>query len=506
MLSKKFSIVSFIAAMLVAFGCAKGSDPASDNSLGNTKLAISMADGSIIRTVHWVISQEGVTQKEGIINVESGSAEISTYISGVEPGAYVMTLTADLLGPDGTSIIGSCEQSADFSVTAGVVTYLDMTLNCTKFETEGDVAVNADANLCPTIDYVTVEPLVQAYQNDIALGSMSSDGDGDAVVIAWTASVGTVNDAEQATASYTCNTLGNVDITLTVTDNKMKADDNIMCVATKTIQVTCLADVVCGDGTREDPEQCDDGNTVSNDGCSANCRDEICGDSIIQNDGVNMFETCDPPNWQQGGTCGDDCRTIGCGDGNVSGAEFCDDGNTDACSGTCAADCSRLGPVCGDGIQECDEACDDGNQIAGDGCEPDCTLTPDPCDTCSQANCSDYQGRNMYWDCFDPAVSTSAACVALVQCAHSTGCVLEDPDGNLWTDPHPRKCFCGTATQSQCMLPGAANGECKAEAEVAAETTDPMVLGERFLNTNYALGDASTLLLCERNFCADICL
>ena len=50
-------------------------------------------------------------------------------------------------------------------------------------------------------------------------------------------------------------------------------------------------------------EECDDGNTVSGDGCSATCHDEFCGD------------------------------------GEVTGTEWCDDGNTADGDG-CAADCS----------------------------------------------------------------------------------------------------------------------------------------------------------------------
>ncbi|MBX7082067.1 MAG: hypothetical protein K1X88_22865 [Nannocystaceae bacterium] len=33
-------------------------------------------------------------------------------------------------------------------------------------------------------------------------------------------------------------------------------------------------------------------------------------------------------------------------------------------------------PACGDGVVEADEVCDDGNVEPGDGCEPDCTVTP----------------------------------------------------------------------------------------------------------------------------------
>lgn len=43
-------------------------------------------------------------------------------------------------------------------------------------------------------------------------------------------------------------------------------------------------------------------------------------------------------------------------------------------------------PGCGNGIWESTEACDDGNSIAGDGCEPDCTISPgSPCALCTNS-------------------------------------------------------------------------------------------------------------------------
>jgi cysteine-rich repeat protein len=96
---------------------------------------------------------------------------------------------------------------------------------------------------------------------------------------------------------------------------------------------------VCGDGIVIAGEQCDDGNNVDGDGCSA--------------------------------ACGIEAR---CGDGIVTAGEECDDGNNidgDGCSATCRA------PVCGDGVvNQPSELCDRGaqNGVAGSGCEADCTL------------------------------------------------------------------------------------------------------------------------------------
>ncbi len=102
----------------------------------------------------------------------------------------------------------------------------------------------------------------------------------------------------------------------------------------------------CGNGILEAGEQCDDGNTVSGDGCSANC-------------------TIEPP-------------PAVCGNGILEPGEECDDGNTVSGDG-CSADCTIEPPpaVCGNGILEPGEQCDDGNLDVGDGCSDHCRFESD---------------------------------------------------------------------------------------------------------------------------------
>jgi len=122
----------------------------------------------------------------------------------------------------------------------------------------------------------------------------------------------------------------------------------------------------CGNGIVEPSEQCDDGNTVSGDGCSATCRLEACGNGV-----VDFGETCDDGNTVSGDGCSATCqREPRCGDGVVDPGETCDDGNTvpgDGCSSTCQRE-----PRCGDGILDPGEKCDDGNTVSGDGCSSSC--------------------------------------------------------------------------------------------------------------------------------------
>src|SRR6185503_1910237 len=165
----------------------------------------------------------------------------------------------------------------------------------------------------------------------------------------------------------------------------------------------------CGDGNPDPGEECDDGNTVSCDGCSSVCRIETCGndriDCIDRGPGdVPIFEACDDGNTTSGDTCHGDCSRLDnvCGDSHVDSAEECDTGDTTACDGCsatcqsescgngmvecleecdppgvggCSADCLELIPLaCGDDVQTPDEECDDGNTNDGDGCSHQCRL------------------------------------------------------------------------------------------------------------------------------------
>jgi len=147
---------------------------------------------------------------------------------------------------------------------------------------------------------------------------------------------------------------------------------------------------VCGNAALEPPEQCDDGNTASGDGCSATCATEripACGDAIL-----DAGEQCDDGNASAGDGCRADCTRELCGDARLDPAEGCDDGNTaggDGCSATCTTE--RI-PACGDAILDAGEQCDDGNAAAGDGCRADCTAEAcgdgrvDPGETCDDGN------------------------------------------------------------------------------------------------------------------------
>jgi len=134
-------------------------------------------------------------------------------------------------------------------------------------------------------------------------------------------------------------------------------------------------------------EQCDDGNAVSGDGCSAACQIEspyIC---------VTPGSPCRVPRCGDGfvdyiqgaGGGGAGGMMGGAGSGAYGFVEGCDDGNVtsgDGCSATCTIEAGYSCPnpaapcklaVCGDGIVDWPaESCDDGNRTPGDGCNDHC--------------------------------------------------------------------------------------------------------------------------------------
>jgi len=102
----------------------------------------------------------------------------------------------------------------------------------------------------------------------------------------------------------------------------------------------------CGDCVLDPGEQCDDGNTANNDGCSAVCAIEVpvpvCGNGVVE-----AGEQCDDHNTFSHDGCSPTCQTEGpeCGNGIVEPGEQCDDHNTqsnDGCSSTCQTDTVQM--------------------------------------------------------------------------------------------------------------------------------------------------------------------
>ncbi|MEZ4307669.1 MAG: DUF4215 domain-containing protein [Polyangiaceae bacterium] len=192
-------------------------------------------------------------------------------------------------------------------------------------------------------------------------------------------------------------------------------------VAIDDVKVSACPGSVCGDGTMEGPEACDDGNLTDGDGCDSNCTVTACGNGI-----VTMGEACDDANLTDGDGCDSNCTATACGNGVVTAGEDCDDNNLtdgDGCDSNCTVTACGNGIVtmgevcddanltdddgcdsnctptgCGNGIPTSGEDCDDGNMVEGDGCDSNCTDSAcgngvvAPGETCDDGNLTDDDG------------------------------------------------------------------------------------------------------------------
>lgn len=133
----------------------------------------------------------------------------------------------------------------------------------------------------------------------------------------------------------------------------------------------------CGNGFVDEGEQCDAGANNANvpDACRLNCFKPTCGDNIKDSN-----EECDDGNMASGDGCNAACLrenkltitlTQQCGDGVPDAGEECDAGlKNENIPDACRFDCTF--PRCGDGITDSGEQCDDGNNRNGDGCNDQC--------------------------------------------------------------------------------------------------------------------------------------
>jgi len=257
---------------------------------------------------------------------------------------------------------------------------------------------------------------------------------------------------------------GNVDLGETCDDGTANSDS-----LADACRTSCR-EAYCGDGV-VDPggdEICDDGGTVTEDGCDDTCQvelgwdcstgicEEICGDNLAVGD-----ETCDGSDLRD-----QDCVSIGqalgrlecdaacdqwdvthcsggyvCGDGTVDPGEDCDDGPESA---TCDTDCTPA--LCGDGTinATAGEACDDGNTDDGDNCAGDCLTGTCPTgSSCVEDPPSTWEG---------PVIRHSSAVGStLPSCPTGYPTVQMDLDDGLQS-PGSCGCGCGSPTGITCAV------------------------------------------------------
>lgn len=144
----------------------------------------------------------------------------------------------------------------------------------------------------------------------------------------------------------------------------------------------------CGNLVVDAGEECDDGNNLDKDGCSADCKsDESCGNEHTDD---LVGESCDDGNHVDGDGCSADCRRESCGNTDVDKGEDCDGGPGEKLNEAketlvCTAHC--LWSSCGDEYtnETAGEDCDN-----GPGARANETVESEHCNTnCRASVCGD---------------------------------------------------------------------------------------------------------------------
>jgi cysteine-rich repeat protein len=433
----RLSSLSCVAALGLLASCSLGNGEEHTKSLaGNNtgELRIGLLAGAIdVTEVNYSIQVPEHSAIQGKLPVaEDGT--VSGSVADV-PAAEGVLVALTAAGSKGEV----CSGEGTVTVLPGQTTGVSIVLQCRIGDTPvttGTIEITGTFNVCPQVLTATADPT--STETTSAVASTATDLNMDTLTLKWSAGAGSFADAAAANTTYTCAGSGEQELTIT-------ADDGKGCTHSKTVKVTCTAvappDPVCGNGTKEGSEACDDGNTTAGDGCSATCTVE------------------EPP-------------APVCGNGTKEGSEACDDGNTaagDGCSATCTVEeepqsqCEAPANAC----QECS-----------------CTSCATQIAACEGATGVAAAG---------PAAGTSKAelCTAVVRCGQASGC-------------RGSACFCGTADLVSCLL-GMGNGPCQPEIFAAAETDDPATVSGRQQDNNFAIGLSNAVSTCSVNSCSDAC-
>jgi len=260
------------------------------------------------------------------------------------------------------------------------------------------------------------------------------DNDGCSAICIIECGDGTVGPNEECDPPGVVNSVLNCTANCTLTGcGDGTIDPGEECEPPNTIfcDSTCQRIPICGDGHLDSPpEECDDGNIISGDGCTNLCIIEFCGDGTVNNNGT---EECEPPGpINPVLSCSSTCQFEGCGDGDIDPGEECEPPGTSTCDDTC----QRI-PVCGDGFVDASEECDPPNGVncsanctrlfcgdgvttpaAGEECDPPGPINPvlDCTSTCQLEGCGDGD-IDPGEECEPPSTSTcDATCQRIPIC------------------------------------------------------------------------------------------
>ena len=330
-------------------------------------------------------------------------------------------------------------------------------------------------------------------------------------------------------------------------DTSVMADTSGNPISATDLDSTVTIGGGCGNGSLELGEQCDDGNIIPGDCCSASCTFEV--GSCSDEDSCTTDDTCQSGSCVGGATpdcddtnlCTDDsCNSLtGCV--NAANAASCDDGDVCNTSDVCSGGSCQSGAavVCDDSnictVDSCNSAtgceyqpsnaaCDDSNACTDDSCAANaCSSTPNsaPCDDNDACTTNDICGAGgcvgtdtSAQDCDDDILCTSDFCDAASGCGHGANSLACDDGINctigetcsagICQGGSPLVCSDGDAcTDDQC---NEADGSCSSFANTgsACDDGDACTTGDACFGGNCVGGtppDCADGVVCTDDVC-----
>ena len=331
-------------------------------------VALTGPGDSVVGTSDWVTYEENVTGDVDVTSDDVINVSLVTN-AGDRGSAGYFTGFADA---PSVSVVGDTDlcQTSPITIEAAATVGID---SFRWFKDTVEIAGETGSSLSVSMPgSYTVLGVLKSDTSDTCSGGETSQSPPVVVTIDCECGDNTVDALEECDDGNTAGNDGCSPVCLFefcgdgVTNNGTEECDDGNTTAGDGCDASCVTEF-CGDSiTNNGTETCDDGNTAGNDGCGPTCQTEFCGDTIVN----NGTENCDDGNTAGNDGCGPTCQTEFCGDTIVNnGTEECDDGNTaadDGCGPTC------LNEVCGDSIVNGSEECDDGNTADDDGCDGSC--------------------------------------------------------------------------------------------------------------------------------------
>ena len=428
----------------------------------------------------WVLGM--VTRLDGtpVFQFESGQGDNDTYTAAAEtyalgPGSYEIVVLEDLPGFDDYtldvvvrpsdcgdgSIDDGVEECDDGNADAGDGCDTDCVVEAVDIGTGGSFAGGEPGTVLDRFTF-HAEQGEQAF-----LRTLSKDGDCPAYAAIdlfqiegehrWPISPETDGPGACVVLSDLRLSEGDYELQISAVDDYYSVDHEL---PPYTLEASFT---LCGDGTIEAPEQCDDGNTAGGDGCSLDCRVEACNRCLGEPSDCTNFADGTP--CSDGRYCnGDDqCQAGVCtgGDGSPCPSDGPCDGRCSEALDQCVSECPPPPPPlerCGDGKLKAGEECDDSNLSSGDGCTSSCRVEgchqcggePSRCTAMIDGeSCSDGIFCNGSDNCAEGRCKqhTGNPCLANDQCADfcdETYDVCADRFGSTCTAPE------GECTRNSC--------------------------------------------------------